>query len=196
MFGHMSRGICFLGSSENGRWMLLSGCNLGRRCVHTLLGSLLSLSNGFICVHSFFFNNFLPNCVQLVVPPSVDSKLLMKFRKYGIIHLGCLLELANICQSHFGDVLLTEAFLLWYKQLVQVDLILHIYKCLIHELPHYSMDFKYLNEDDTMVDVFPNALVLHHFSCKAIIENLGLVKEGALHQVILNKLIGIGQEVL
>lgn len=58
------------------------------------------------------------------------------------------------------------------------------------------MGLKDLYYDYIMVDVLPDALVLHHFSCKAIIENLGLVKEGALHQVILNKLIGIGQEVL
>ena len=47
-----------------------------------------------------------------------------------------------------------------------------------------------------MVDLFPDALVLHHFRCKEVEENLGQFKESALHKVIQNKLVGIGQEVL
>lgn len=57
------------------------------------------------------------------------------------------------------------------------------------------MDFKYLSEDDTMIDVFPDALVLHHFSSKASEENLGQVKGNALHKMIQNELVSIGQEV-
>lgn len=56
------------------------------------------------------------------------------------------------------------------------------------------MDFKYLSEDDTMIDVFPDALVLHHFSSKVVEENLGQVKGSTLHKMKQNKLGGIGQK--
>lgn len=44
-----------------------------------------------------------------------------------------------------------------------------------------------------MVDMLLDALVLHHFSSKEVEENLGQVKGSALHKVIQNKHIGIGQ---
>lgn len=75
---------CCLGSYVSGRWTLLSRWYLGQRRVHPFLGSLLSLSNGFTCVHSFFFSTLFPNCIQLVVSFSVESKLMLKFNKYGI----------------------------------------------------------------------------------------------------------------
>lgn len=46
-----------------------------------------------------------------------------------------------------------------------------------------------------MVDVLPNALFLRHLSCKAIEKNLGQVKGSALHYMVQNELVGIGQEV-
>ena len=58
------------------------------------------------------------------------------------------------------------------------------------------MGFKYLSEDNTMVDVFPNPLIIHHFSCKAVEKNLGQVKGSALHKMVQNKLMGIGPEIL
>jgi len=58
------------------------------------------------------------------------------------------------------------------------------------------MDFKYLSEKDTMVYILPFALVPHHFSSNEIEENLGQVKGSALHEVIQDELMSIGQEVL
>jgi len=47
-----------------------------------------------------------------------------------------------------------------------------------------------------MVDVFPNALVLHHSTCKVIEENLGQVKGSVLYKMVQNKLMGIEREIL
>lgn len=103
-FGHMGHDTCFLGSNESGRWMLLNKYNLGWRWVLLFLGSLLYLSSGVFCVHFFFFIHLLPDYIQLIVPSSVESKLLLKFTKYGVIHLGNLLEGSVINKSHLRDV--------------------------------------------------------------------------------------------
>ncbi|KAL2977390.1 hypothetical protein AAZX31_13G065000 [Glycine max] len=94
--------------------------NLGRGCAHLLFGSILNLRG--VCIHHvFFLNIFFAHCIQLVILPNVESKLLMKFRKNGIIHLSSLLEGAIINQPHLLNILLVEGFLFGQKYPIKIN---------------------------------------------------------------------------
>ena len=53
------------------------------------------------------------------------------------------------------------------------------------------MDIKYLSENNTMIYILPYAVVLHHFSSKAIEENLGQVKGSVLYEMIQYELVSM-----
>lgn len=57
------------------------------------------------------------------------------------------------------------------------------------------MCFKRLGQDDTVVDVFPNALVRHKFSCKAVEENLWQFKGSALHEMVQYELVALDKKL-
>lgn len=166
------------------------------RCIHHFLCPLLRLRNFFFCVNPFFFSSLFRNCVQLILLFSVESKLLSKVSKYGVIHLGNLLKRSIINEPHLRDVLLAKGFLFWKKHLVQVDFVLHIYRCFLLKFSYNSMDFKYLSENNIMVYVLPYALVLHDFSSKEIQENSWQVKGSALHEVIQDELVTLARSPL
>lgn len=57
------------------------------------------------------------------------------------------------------------------------------------------MCFKRLGQDNTVVDVFPNALVRHKFSCKAVEENLWQFKGSALHEMVQYELVALDKKL-
>ncbi|KAL2993255.1 hypothetical protein AAZX31_10G099900 [Glycine max] len=110
----MGHCTCCLRSNKSGRWTMWCRRSLGQRCVHLIFGFLFSLRD--VCVHPvFFLNIFLPNCIRLIISPSVESKLLVKFRENEIINLRSLLEGAIINQLHVRDIFLAKGFLFGQK---------------------------------------------------------------------------------